>query len=152
MRSISSRRGNCIADENSVSFSERGLGGGVRYVGISDWTLYLEQYEYRFSKDPDFLNDIGVTDSLTYTATFLESGLYDYETVLGISRWLAPANITLQYVRDKSAIDNSIVKTTEAEVDYYVSDTFVPYLRVGRASFRGYSPLWYVYSGLQFAW
>jgi len=141
-----------IDNNDSISFSERGLGAGVRYAGIPDWTLYLEQYEYRFSKDPDFLNDIGVTDNLTYTATSLESGLYDYETVLGISRWLAPANITLQHIRDKSAIDNSIVKTSEAEVDYYVSDAFVPYLRVGRASFRGYSPLWYGNIGLQFTW
>ena len=141
-----------IDNNDSISFNERGLGAGVRYAGISDWTVYLEQYEYRFSKDPDFLNDIGVTDNLIYTATSLESGLYDYETVLGISRWLAPTNITLQYIRDKSAIDNSIVKTSEAEVDYYVSDAIVPYLRFGRASFRGYSPLWYGYIGLQFAW
>jgi len=141
-----------VDNVNSFSFNERGLGAGVQYLGIEDWVLYLERYEYRFSKDPDFLEDIGVTDNLTFTATSLASGLYDYETVLGISHWLNPVYITLQYTQDKSAIDNSLVKTTEAHVDYYLSDKVVPYLRIGRASFSGFSPLWFGNLGIQFIW
>jgi hypothetical protein len=141
-----------VDNGNSFSFNERGLGAGVQYSGIEDWALYLERYEYHFSKDPDFLEDIGVTDSLTFTATSLASGVYDYETVLGIRRWLDPVKITLQYTQDKSAIDNSLVKTTEAHVDYYLSDKVIPYLRIGRASFPGFSPLWFGNLGLQFVW
>jgi hypothetical protein len=137
---------------DSFSFNERGLGGGVQYSGIEDWVLYLEQYEYDFSKDPDFLEDVVVTDRLTFTAVSLASGFYDYETVLGIGRWLDPVYITLQYTRDKSAIDNDLIKTTEVHVDYYHSAELTPYIHVGRASFPGFSPLWFGNIGLQFSW
>jgi hypothetical protein len=139
-------------NEDSISFNERGLGAGVQYSGMEDWMLYLERYEYRFSKDPDFLDDTGVTDNLTFTATSLASGLYDHETVLGIGRWLDSVYIALQYTRDKSAIDNGLIHTTEAQVDYYHSDKLIPYLRIGRATFPGVSPLWFGNIGLQFGW
>ena len=139
-------------NSGSVSFNERGLGAGVQYLGIEDWVLYVEHYEYRFSKDPDFLEDIDVTDSLTLTATSLASGLYDNETVLGIGYWLEPVYIAYQYTRDRSAIDNSLVQINEAQIDYYLSDAIVPYLRIGRASSPGFSPLWFGNLGLQFSW
>jgi len=141
-----------VDNGDSFSFNERGLGASVQYAGIEDWMLYLERYEYHFSKDPDFLEDIGVTNGLTFTATSLASGLYDHETVLGIRHWLDPVHLALQYTRDRSGIDSSLVQTTEAHVDYYLSDKVIPYLRIGRASFSGISPLWFGNLGLQFVW
>jgi len=140
-----------VGNGDSFSFNEQGLGASVKYSG-TDWELNLERNEYRFSKDPDFLEDTVVTDNLTFTATSLASGVYDYGTVLGIGRRLDPVHILLQYTREKSAIDNTLIKTIETHVDYYISDDVIPYLRIGRASFSGFSPLWFGNLGLQFSW
>lgn len=141
-----------VNNGDSVSFNERGLGGGIYFTGINDWILYMERYQYSFSKNPDFLDDFGVTDRLTFTATSLASGLYDHGTVVGISRWLDPIDITFQYTRDKSAIDKNLEHTIEAHLDYYFTNNVVPYLRIGRASFSGLSPLWFGNLGLQYSW
>ena len=141
-----------VNNNETVSFSERGLGGGIYFSGINDWILYMERYEYNFSKNPDFLNDFSVIDKLTFTATSLASGLYDHETVVGISRWLDPVDIKAQYIRDKSAIDKSLEHTIEVYLDYYFSNNLIPYLRIGRASYSGISPLWFGNLGLQYIW
>lgn len=141
-----------VENGDSFSFIERGLGLGVQYSGIEDWLMYLERHEYQFSKDPDFLEDSIVTDRLTYTATSLASGFYDYETMLGIGYWLDPVNISLQHTWDRSAIDNSLIQTTETFVDYYFSDMIIPYLRIGRATAPGFSSLWFGNLGLTFSW
>jgi hypothetical protein len=137
---------------DNFTFNERGLGVGVEYSGLEDCALYIEHYNYNFSRNPDRLEDRDVTESLTFTAISLASGFYEHETVLGIERWLNPVNITFQYTRDKSAIDNTHIKTTEAYLDYYLSDSLIPYLRIGRASFSGISPLWFGNLGLQIIW
>jgi hypothetical protein len=137
---------------DDFSFNERGLGAGVEYSGFGDWLLYLEYHDYNFSRNPDRLEDVDVLEGLTFTATSLASGFYDRETVLGVGYWLNPVNITLQYTRDKSAIDNGRIKTTETHLDYYPSDNLIPYLRIGRASFPGVSPLWFGNIGLQIVW
>ena len=139
-------------NSDDFSFNERGLGMRVEYSGIEAWVLYLEYYDYNFSKKPDRLEDIDVIEGLTFTATSLASGFYDRDAVLGIGHWVEPFNITLQYTRDKSAIDNGHIKTTEAHIDYYPSDNIIPYLRIGRASFPGFSPLWFGNIGLQIIW
>jgi hypothetical protein len=140
-----------VDNGDSFSFNEQGMGASVKYSG-TDWVLNLERNEYHFSKDPDILEDTIVTDNLTFTATSLASGVYEYGTVLGIERRLDPVHILLQYTREKSAIDNTLIKTIETHVDYYISDDVIPYLRIGRASFPGFSPLWFGNLGLQFSW
>ena len=59
-----------VDNGDSFSFNERGLGGGVQYSGIEDWVLFLERYEYHFSKDPDFLEDINRNRSPDLYSTF----------------------------------------------------------------------------------
>jgi len=140
-----------VDNGDSFSFNEQGVGASVKYSG-TDWELNLERNEYHFSKDPDSLEDTGVTDNLPFPATSLASGVYDHGTVMGIGRRLDPVNILLQYTREKSAIDNTLVETIETHVDYYISDDVIPYLRIGRASFPGFSPLWFGNLGLQVSW
>jgi hypothetical protein len=141
-----------IENEDSFSFNERGLGAGAQYMGFEGWIFYLERYEYRFSKDPDFLEDIRVTDRLTLTGTSLAQGLYDHETVLGIGSWIDSVYIGIQRTQSKSAIDNALVQTSEVQVDYHFSDEVLPYLRIGRTSSPGLSALWFGNIGLQFGW
>ena len=72
--------------------------------------------------------------------------------MLGIGHWLDPVYIALQHTRDKSAIDNDLIQTNEVRVDYYYSAMVTPYVQIGRASFPGFSPLWFGNIGLQFVW
>ena len=141
-----------VTNGDSFDFHEYGTGARIQYLGIERWILSLERSDYNFSKDPRILEDTIVNERLTFTATSLASGVYDYETVIGIEHSLDTFQILLEYTQEKLAIDNTLVNTIEANVDYYFSDNVIPYLRIGRASFSGISPLLFGNIGVQFTW
>ena len=115
--------------EFDVTFSVTGIGGDVfsRTVGFSgdgwglrfsakpdeNWRLFVSGRKYDYSANLAALPRIQLVDFLFSSTLTLANSLVDFEMTAGVERSFGDRSLSLNYARDRSAVDRTFLNSLD---------------------------------------
>jgi hypothetical protein len=125
-----------------------GVAIDARVVPAPLWTIYFNAAEYDFERDLSLLPRIGRFNLLSTSTLTLANSFVDRVRMIGMQREFGAVAFNMSFMRDRSAIDGSILDTTSAAVLFPVGRRFDLEVQVGsgRSDLFGTG----LYAGLSF--
>jgi hypothetical protein len=132
----------------NVNVPAHGVAVDARVVPAPLWTIYFSAGEYDFERDLAALPRIAQFNLLSTSTLTLANSFVDQVRMVGMQREFGAVAFNLSFMRDRSAIDGSILDTTSAAVVFPVGRRFDLDVQVGsgRSDLFGTG----LYAGLSF--
>lgn len=132
----------------TVNVPAHGVALDARVTPTALWTIYLSAGDYDFERDLSALPRIGRFNLLSTSTLTLANSFVDRVRMIGMEREFGAVAFNLSFMRDRSAVDGSILDTTSAAVLFPVGRRFDLEVQVGdgRSDLFGTG----LYAGLSF--
>jgi hypothetical protein len=132
----------------TVNVPAHGVALDARVVPAALWTIYFSAGEYDFERDLSVLPRIDRFNLLSTSTLTLANSFVDRVRMIGMQREFGAVAFNLSFMRDRSAIDGSILDTTSASVLFPVGRRFDLEVQIGdgRSDLFGTG----LYAGLSF--
>lgn len=132
----------------TVNVPAHGVALDARVVPAALWTIYLSAGDYDFERDLSLLPRIGRFNLLSTSTLTLANSFVDRVRMIGMQREFGAVAFNFSFMRDRSAIDGSMLDTTSAAVLFPVGRRFDLEVQVGdgRSDLFGTG----LYAGLSF--
>ena len=132
----------------TVNVPAHGVALDARVTPAPLWKIYLSAGDYDFERDLSALPRIARLNLLSTSTLTLANSFVDRVRMIGMQRELGAVEFDLSFMRDRSAIDGSILDTTSAAVLFPVGRRFDLEVQVGdgRSDLFGTG----LYAGLSF--
>lgn len=132
----------------TVNVPAHGVALDARVSPAALWTIYLSAGEYDFERDLSALPRIGRINLLSTSTLTLANSFVESVRMIGMQREFGAVAFNLSFMRDRSAIDGSMLDTTAAAVLFPVGRRFDLEVQVGdgRSDLFGTG----LYAGLSF--